>query len=54
MTKLFELTPHPLSLDDVAARVTSPDCGAITVFSGVVRGVTITDTGERGTDHPLR
>ena len=50
MTKLFELTPHPLSLDDVAARVTSPDCGAITVFSGVVRGVTATDTGERGTD----
>jgi molybdopterin synthase catalytic subunit len=53
MTKLFELTTTPLSLDDVAARVTRPDCGAITVFSGVVRGVTAgagEDGGQRDTD----
>ncbi|MEM7531237.1 MAG: molybdenum cofactor biosynthesis protein MoaE [Chloroflexota bacterium] len=48
--KLFEITTKPLSLDDVAARVTRPDCGAITVFSGVVRGATNTETGERSTD----
>ncbi len=48
--KYFEITTEPLSLDDVAARVTRPDCGGITVFSGVVRGETATDAGTRGTD----
>jgi len=48
--KLYELTAHPLSLDDVAARVNRPDCGAITTFAGVVRGETATDRGARGTD----
>jgi len=48
--KRFEITDQPLSLDDVAGRVTRPDCGAITVFSGVVRGETNTDSGQRGTD----
>jgi molybdopterin synthase catalytic subunit len=48
--KLFEITDQSLSLDDVAQRVTRPDCGAITVFSGVVRGKTATDEGVRGTD----
>lgn len=48
--KRFELTAAPLSLDDVAARVSRPDCGAITTFAGVVRGETTTDTGLRGTD----
>lgn len=48
--KLFEMTEKPLSLDDVAQRVTRPDCGAITTFAGVVRGATATDSGVRGTD----
>lgn len=48
--KLFEITDQPLSLDDVAARVTRPNCGAITTFAGVVRGETLTETGARGTD----
>ena len=48
--KLFEITDAPLSLDDAAARVTRPDCGAITLFSGVVRGETATGDGVRATD----
>ena len=48
--KLFELTTAPLSLDDVAARVSRADCGAIATFAGVVRGETTTETGPRGTD----
>ena len=48
--KLYELTDQPLSLDDVAARVNRPDCGAITTFAGVVRGETNTESGARGTD----
>ena len=38
--KLFEITDGPLSLDDVASRVASPNHGAITVFAGMVRGET--------------
>ena len=48
--KLFEITDRPLSLDDVARRVSRPDCGAITTFAGVVRGETATSDGVRGTD----
>ena len=48
--KLYEITTQPLSLDDVARRVTRPDCGAITTFAGVVRGATATTAGVRGTD----
>lgn len=48
--KLFEITDQPLSLDDVAARVTRPDCGAIATFAGVVRGITAMDGGQRDTD----
>ena len=48
--KLFEITQDALSLDDVAARVNRPDCGAIATFAGVVRGATVTAEGERGTD----
>ncbi len=48
--KRFEITDQPLSLDDVAARVTRPDCGAITTFAGMVRGETATEDGARGTD----
>jgi len=43
--KLFEVTTSPLSLDDVAARVNAPTRGAITIFTGVVRGI----TGDRET-----
>ncbi len=48
--KLFALTEAPLSLDDIAARVNRPDCGAITTFAGMVRGETATESGLRGTD----
>jgi molybdopterin synthase catalytic subunit len=48
--KLFEITDRPLSIDDVAARVNQPNCGAIATFAGVVRGITVLDNGERGTD----
>lgn len=48
--KLFLITDQPLALDDVARRVTRPDCGAIVTFAGVVRGATTTDEGVRGTD----
>jgi molybdopterin synthase catalytic subunit len=48
--KRFEITTEPLSLDDVAARVTDARFGAITTFAGVVRGETVTAEGERGTD----
>ncbi|MEZ4663619.1 MAG: molybdopterin converting factor subunit 1 [Caldilineaceae bacterium] len=48
--KLFEITEGVLSLDDVAQRVTRPDCGAITTFAGIVRGETVTKEGERSTD----
>lgn len=48
--KLFEITDQPLSLDDVAARVSRVNCGAITTFGGMVRGETVTQAGKRGTD----
>ena len=48
--KLFEITAQPLSLDDVAARVSRATCGAITTFAGVVRGETTTQAGARSTD----
>lgn len=48
--KLFAITDQPLSLDDVAARVNRPDCGAIVTFAGMVRGETATTDGARGTD----
>jgi len=48
--KLFEIVAGRLSLDDVAARVTRPDCGAVATFAGVVRGETQTEEGARGTD----
>jgi molybdopterin synthase catalytic subunit/molybdopterin converting factor small subunit len=38
--RLFEITEAPLSLDDVASRVASASCGAVTVFAGLVRGET--------------
>ena len=48
--KRFEITDQPLSLDDVTARVSRPDCGAIAAFGGMVRGETETADGERDTD----
>lgn len=38
--KLFEITPQPLSVDDVVARLADPAIGAIATFVGVVRGET--------------
>lgn len=38
--KLFEITESPISVEEVAARVTLPDCGAVVTFSGTVRGET--------------
>lgn len=48
--KRYEVTAQPLSLDEVARRVTRPDCGAIATFAGIVRGETMTNNGVRGTD----
>lgn len=45
--KMFEVTSAPLSMDEVAARVNRPNCGAIVTFAGVVRGI----TGDEETDH---
>lgn len=36
----YEITDQPISLDDVARRVSAPELGGITVFAGTVRGVT--------------
>jgi molybdopterin synthase catalytic subunit len=38
--KLFEITPDPISADDVIARLADPAVGAIATFVGVVRGET--------------
>jgi molybdopterin synthase catalytic subunit len=38
--KLYEITPDPISTDDVVARLASPAVGAIATFVGVVRGET--------------
>lgn len=48
--KLFEITERPLSQDDVAARVSRVNCGAIVTFAGVVRGETALEQGTRDTD----
>ena len=45
--KLFEIVDRPLSLDEVAARVSAPDRGGVTLFAGTVRGV----TGDLTTDY---
>jgi len=38
--KLFEITPEPVSVDDVVSRLEDPAIGAIITFVGVVRGET--------------
>ncbi|MGC9348028.1 MAG: molybdenum cofactor biosynthesis protein MoaE [Anaerolineae bacterium] len=43
--RLFEITPDPISVDDVTSRLVDPRVGAVATFVGVVRGV----TGERET-----
>jgi molybdopterin converting factor subunit 1 len=50
MIKYFELTEQPISVDEVAARVTTPDCGAVVTFSGTVRGETRLENATRATD----
>ncbi|HQE94005.1 MAG TPA: molybdenum cofactor biosynthesis protein MoaE [Anaerolineae bacterium] len=37
---LIEITAHPISTDEVVARVADPANGAVVTFIGVVRGVT--------------
>lgn len=49
-TKLFEITEEPLTLDDVAARVSRVHCGAIVTFAGMVRGETTHEDATRATD----
>lgn len=36
--KLFEITPEPISVDEVSLRVISPAVGSVVTFIGVVRG----------------
>lgn len=43
--KLYEVTEHEISVDDVVSRLADPAIGAVATFVGVVRGV----TGERET-----
>ncbi|MGD2104076.1 MAG: molybdenum cofactor biosynthesis protein MoaE [Anaerolineae bacterium] len=43
----FEVTPTPLSLDAVVARLTHPSVGAVSTFVGIVRR----DTDDRTTEH---
>ena len=38
--KLFEVVDRPISIDEVASRVSAPDRGGITLFAGTVRGIT--------------
>jgi molybdopterin synthase catalytic subunit len=38
--KLFEITPDPISADEVIARLADPAVGGIATFVGVVRGKT--------------
>jgi molybdopterin synthase catalytic subunit len=38
--RLFEISDKPISMDEVAGRVSGPDRGAIVCFAGVVRGIT--------------
>jgi len=45
--KLFEIVDRPISIDEVAARVTAPDRGGIALFVGTVRGI----TGDLTTDY---
>jgi MoaE-MoaD fusion protein len=50
--KLFEISDHPLSLDDVMRRVVAPERGGVTLFAGTVRGVTRrADEDEVATDY---
>jgi len=38
--KLFEIVNRPIAIDEVAARVVTPDRGGMTLFAGTVRGIT--------------
>jgi molybdopterin synthase catalytic subunit len=38
--RLFEITSHPISADEVIARLSDPANGAVVTFVGVVRGET--------------
>lgn len=38
--RLFEITSHPLSADEVISRLAEPAIGAVVTFVGVVRGET--------------
>jgi molybdopterin synthase catalytic subunit len=52
--KLFEIVDRPIAIDEVAARVSAPENGAITLFVGTVRGVTkgrSGGTGDQVTDY---
>ena len=40
MNHLYQVTPDPISADEVIGKLADPAVGAITTFVGVVRGVT--------------
>ncbi len=48
--KHFEIVERGLTLDEAAARVTRPDCGAIVIFAGTVRGSTQVQSATVETD----
>jgi molybdopterin synthase catalytic subunit len=49
--RLFEVVDSPISIDEVANRLSAPENGAITLFVGTVRGLTEKPAGDVVTDY---
>ena len=49
----FAITPDPLDVDAIIAHITRPETGAVCVFTGAVRGVTLKERAQQDTDHLL-
>ncbi len=47
----FAITDEPLDLNEIVQKITIPETGAVAMFSGIVRGVTLSDDGEIRTDY---
>lgn len=47
----FAVTNDRLDLDEISARITGPQTGALAIFSGVVRGITHEAGAQSGTDY---
>lgn len=49
--EICRLASEPLDLDELMASITTPDTGALCVFSGMVRGHTLSQNGTAQTVH---